>query len=486
MFSSLRVRLIVAVALPMALVAALDAWMALRSAQDTARIVQERMLVGAARFIGEQVHLEEGVVQADVPPAALELFASPSRDHVFYRIASADGQTLAGYFDLPSPRQLPGADGAVRFYDTVLRDQPVHAVAFQQPVFAAPERGPVLIQIGQTLEGRNALAREIWAASIGGHVTMMVLGLLVLWFGIRIWLRPLLDLRDQLAAREPGALAPLDPVGVPDELGPLVDVVNEYVGRLDAHVSAQERFIADASHQLRTPLTILNTQVSFALQPHDGQARTQALRAIKQSVEHGVRLVNQLLAFDRVQARRKVELARVDLVRLVADVLESNMTLAQQRSIDLGYDGDDRAVWVQADPVLLFEMIGNLVNNALRYTQAGGVVTASVLARGGEAVVEVVDNGPGIPAEARERVFERFVRLDNSRSDGCGLGLSIVRDVARHCGARVELDTPAAHRGLVARVRFPASQPAPADASQPALRHDAHSAGKSEARLKAG
>ena len=471
MFSSLRARLILAVAVPMALLGSLDAWLAFRTAQQTARIVQERMLIGAARFIGEQVHMEEGVVQAEVPPAALELFATPSRDHVFYRISSADGQTLAGYFDLPGPSGGLSSD-PVRFYDTALREQEVHAVMLSQPVFGAPEKGPVLIQIGQTLEGRKALARELWSASIGGHVAMVLLGLLVLWFGVRVWLRPLLDLRDQLSRRAPGALAPLDPMGAPDELRPLVDVVNDYVGRLDAHATAHERFIADASHQLRTPLTILKAQVSFAVNQGNAEAGAQALNAIKQSVDHGVRLVNQLLAFDKVQARRRMVLSRVDLVRVVAEVLDTNATLAGQRGIDLGYEGHDGQLFVQADEVLLFEMLANLVNNAIRYTQEGGVVTACVLARGGEAVVEVVDNGPGIPPHAREIVFERFYRLDNSRSDGCGLGLSIVRDVATQCGAAVELDTPTGHSGLVARVRFPCAQAVAAQSGQPDFSHN--------------
>lgn len=455
MIGSLRLRLMVAVAAPMAVVAALDAWTTFRAAEDTARIVQERMLVGAARFIGEQVHLEEGVVQADIPPAALELFASPSRDHVFYRIASADHQTLAGYFDLAEPGQrLPGE--SVQFYDTALRDRQVHAVAFEQPVFSAPQKGPVLIQIGQTLDGRRALAREIWAASIGGHVALLLLGVVVLWFAMRLWLRPLLELRDQFARHAPGALVPLDASRTPDELQPLVKVVNEYVGRLDAHMSAHERFIADASHQLRTPLTVLNTQVSYALQARDGRASDMALAAIRQSVQHGIRLVNQLLTVDRVRARRPAALPEVDLVQTVAAVLDAHATHAQQRGIDLGLEGGDATLVVRADPVLLFEMISNLVDNAVRYTQHGGTVTAKVTSRGGETLVEVVDDGPGIPVEARELVFQRFHRLDNSRSDGSGLGLSIVRDVAGHCGAQVELDAPAQHRGLLARVRFPA------------------------------
>lgn len=465
MIGSLRLRLVAAVAVPMAAVAVFDAWSAFRAAEATARLVQERMLVGAARFIGEQVHLEEGVVQADVPPAALELFASPSRDHVFYRIASADHQTLAGYYDLAEPVRRLGAE-QVQFYDTTLRDRQVHAVAFEQPVFSAPQKGPVLIQIGQTLDGRRALAREIWTASIGGHLAMLLLAVGVLWFSMRLWLRPLLDLRDQLARRAPGTLVPLDARGTPDELQPLVQVVNEYVARLDAHMSAHDRFIADASHQLRTPLTILNTQVSYAQQARtDGRATDQALQAIKQSVEHGIRLVNQLLTVARVRARRPSALLEVDLVHVVANVVEAHGTLAHQRGIDLGLDGGDAPLRVRADPVLLREMVSNLVDNAVRYGEPGGTVTATVASRGGEVLVEVVDDGPGIPVHARELVFQRFHRLDNSRSDGSGLGLSIVRDAALHCGAQVELDTPARQRGLLARLRFPAPQTLSASSS---------------------
>ncbi len=456
MLDSLRSQLLFWLLAPLALVAALDAGLTYRSAQSTATIVQERMLLGAARMIGEQVHLEEGVVQVVIPPAALELFASPSRDRVFYRISAHDGQLLSGYFDLAMPTR-PLASEEVLFFETVQRGKPLHTVAFAQPVFAAPDRGPVLIQVGQTLEGRNELARDIWASTIRGHLALLALVALLLWFGMRRGLRPLLDLRDRMARRTPGALDRMDARGVPAEIQPLVSALNDYVARLDAHMSAHGRFIADASHQLRTPLTLLNTQVVYALRQEDRPARAEVLQAMQESVQYSVRLTNQLLAFSRAQAGigHPPAQERVDLVDTVRRVLETLASSAQQRGIDLGADTLCLHAVVKAEPTLLFELVANLVDNAIRYTQRGGIVTASVTAAPEGVVLRVEDNGPGIPLSERDRVFERFYRLQDGRSDGCGLGLSIVREIAVTSGASIKLDAPGGGCGLVVCVTFP-------------------------------
>src|SRR5512140_2680422 len=170
--NSLRSQLLLWLLAPLALLATLDALASYRSSRETATIVQERMLLGAARVIGEQVHLEEGVIQVVIPPAALELFASPSRDRVFYRASGRDGALLSGYYDLALPPQPPAAEEAV-FFDSVQRDRPVHVVAFAQPVLAAPDRGPALIEVAQTLEGRDELAREIWGMAIRRRLALL-------------------------------------------------------------------------------------------------------------------------------------------------------------------------------------------------------------------------------------------------------------------------------------------------------------------------
>ena len=285
----------------------------------------------------------------------------------------------------------------------------------------------------------------------------MLVGVL-LWLGLRRGMRPLIALRDRMLERRPGSVDRLDERSVPTELQPLVGAVNDYAQRLDRHMSAHSRFIADASHQLRTPLTLLNTQVVYALRHDEPVAREEALRAIHDSVQHGVRLVQQLLSWTMAEAAesRRPEPEPVDMADVVRRVLETQALAAQQRGIDLGFRAGGETAIVRGQALLLREVVANLVDNALRYTPAGGVVTAAVTGRGSQVILRVEDNGPGIPAQERERVFERFYRLHDGVSDGCGLGLAIVREIARAHGASVSLSSPPSGRGLVAEVVFAA------------------------------
>jgi two-component system sensor histidine kinase TctE len=362
---------------------------------------------------------------------------------------------LSGYYDLALPPR-PLAAEEVLYFDGRQRDRDIHAVAFAQPVFAAPARGPILIQVAQTLEGRNELAREIWGSAVRRQLAMLTLVSVLLWFGLRRGMLPLLALRNRMLQRKSGELEQLDTEAVPTEIQPLVAALNDYVQRLDRHMSAHSRFIADASHQLRTPLTLLNTQVVYALRQADPAIRQEALTAIHASVRHSIRLVNQLLSFNVAEASLGLP-ARMQAVVLgdvVRRAVESLALVAQQRSIDLGLEDQGLKAQVFASAPLLQELVANLVDNALRYTQRGGVVTASVSAADSEVVLQVQDNGPGIPEAFRSQVFERFFRLNNADSDGCGLGLAIVREIAEGCDARVELGTPAAGGGLLVTVRF--------------------------------
>ncbi|MBV8619624.1 MAG: sensor histidine kinase [Curvibacter sp.] len=452
---SLRSTLMLWLLLPLTTYVVVDAAVNYHEARHTAQLVQQRMLLGAARMIGQQVQYEDGVVQVVIPPAALELFASPSHDRVYYRVARADGELLSGHANLASPPRFPAAEEAV-YFDAGLNGQAVRAVAFGQPLLSEPGHRPVLIEVAQTLAGRDALAREIWLGTVQRQLLLLGLGAVLLWFGLRLGLRPVLTLREQVLRRRPGTLDPLQAAEAPTELAPLVAAINDYVGRLDHHMSAHSRFIADAAHQLRTPLTVLNTQVVYAIRHPAPEGRDEALQATLATVQHGMRLVNQLLSFSLAEAIRGQAPRQepVDLGATVQQVLETLASLAGQRQIDLGFEGLAEGCEVQGSPRLLHELVANLIDNALRYTPPGGVVTARLLREPQKVLLQIDDNGPGIPASERERVFERFHRLNNQQSDGCGLGLAIVREIAESCGAVVELGEPPQGRGLRVTVHF--------------------------------
>jgi two-component system sensor histidine kinase TctE len=326
-------------------------------------------------------------------------------------------------------------------------------------VFAAPEQGPVVIEVAQTYQAHTRLVQQIWATSLRQESWMLALVALLVWVALRRGLKGIVRLGDKVRGRTPGSLEPLDPGPVPHELEPLVSAINGYIHRLDTQMAMRSRFIANAAHQLRTPFTVLQTQVNFGLRSPGPAEKDEALTAIFQGVRHGTRLVNQLLSLSMAEAgaQHPRPTAPVDLVDLVQRVLEEQAALAQSKDIDLGLDLQGERVELLASFAMLRELVSNLVDNALRYTPPKGVVTVSLRQQDQQVTLLVEDNGPGIPEADRTRVFERFCRLHDDHTPGCGLGLSIVQEVAHALGAEVQLAAPDSGMGLVVTVVFPAA-----------------------------
>ncbi|MBI3716652.1 MAG: sensor histidine kinase N-terminal domain-containing protein [Betaproteobacteria bacterium] len=459
-FNSLRTELFFWVLVPLAFTAMISVGYSLYEARLTAALVQERMLLGSARMIAEQVHYQDDAIVVQIPPAALELFQEEgSVDHVYYRVTSPDGQLLSGYYEMPvlDKKLLPEEHA---FQMAIMRGEPIRIAGFAQPLFGSKDDRPVIIEVGQTNHSRDALVRQLWLRDIIGQFALLVLVAILIWLGLRHGLSPIMSLRAQMLRRKPGVLEPLESSGVPGELKPLVVAVNDYVQRLNHHMSAHSRFIADAAHQLRTPLSVLNTQITYALRTGDAGLKDEALHGLREAIQGTTRLVSQLLTFSEAEAGigPHAEQCAVDLNQAAKSVVESVALLADQKQIDLGFESSLGNASVRANEHMLYKMLVNLVENAINYTPAGGIVTVAVCAGPlGTVVLAVEDNGPGIPSAEHQRVFERFVRLPGSEQEGCGLGLAIVREVANASGAAVELLDGAAGRGLRVQVTFPAA-----------------------------
>ena len=454
MAHSLRAQLLTWVLLPLASAVAVDAAITYGNARHTATVVQDRLLLGSARIIAEQLRFEEEEFQAHVPPSALELFQSEHQDRVYYRVMTESGQLLSGYSELPAPG-VPLQPELPFFFDTSVRSVPVRVVAFLQPVVGSQGSQPVLVEIAQTLGGHTALTHRLWLEAVGQQLVILALATVFILFGLRRGLQPVLSLRDVVLSRSPGALEPLQPKSIPAELSPLVTAINEYVKRLEQYTDAQRVFIQDAAHQLRTPLTVLNTQVSYAVRAADAQGRAESVAAIRRTVQQAVRLVNQLLTLSSAEVHVPDHSpAGIELDHAVRQVLEDLSAQAQAKSIDLGLSMVGAMALVAGHPIAVREIVSNLVDNAIRYTQAGGTVTAHIDLLDAGIRLTVEDDGPGIPRDQRERVFERFYRLNDSESSGCGLGLAIVREFASRIGARVSLQTPPSGTGLAVEVLF--------------------------------
>ena len=453
--ASLLRQLLAWLLVPLVALLALNAFLSYRAAVAAASEAGDRLLLASVRAIADRVALVDDRIEVDVPYVALELFESKSQQRIFYRVASRAGATITGYDDLPLPkRALPNDQPA--FYRAPYHDETVYFAALSKPLYDPQGLGPVLIQVGETAEARDALSREILIDSLERQSLLIVAAAVVVWLGLRRGLQPMLRLRDRIARRAPDDLTPIDHQQVQNEVRPLIDALNLHAERLDKLIAARRRFLDDASHQLRTPLAALKTQVDYGLGEPSESDRRQLLHDMQQTTEQTVRLVNQLLVLARAEPQGVpgTEMAPVDLAELARSTTAELVPNARRKQIDLGFDAEAGEAIVDGHRLLLHELIVNLVDNAIRYTQAGGTVSVGVAHTEAGVVLEVSDNGPGIPAPERERVFERFYRGSAASGQGSGLGLAIVQDICRSHGARIDLATGPGGSGLSVRVAF--------------------------------
>jgi two-component system, OmpR family, sensor kinase len=331
-------------------------------------------------------------------------------------------------------------DGAWRVY------------SLQQPGFT--------VRVGQPMSVRNDLAAKAALRTLTPFLLLIPLLALLVWFAVTRGLEPLSALANAVKSRSPVSLHPLDERHVPEEVKPVTAALNDLLARLTRALETQRAFVADAAHALRTPLTALRLQIQLAERASDPEERAAAFDTLKEGVDRATHLVEQLLTLARHEPEAVHRpLSEVDLAVLAAEVVAAYAQLAENHGVDFGLTRRDVNVFVHGDRDALGTLLSNLVDNALRYTDRGGRVDVAAVHTSGGPALEVIDNGPGIPPEERERVFDRFYRGAGTDVPGSGLGLAIVRSIAERHGARVALDPGPGGRGLTARVVFPRTDP---------------------------
>ncbi|WP_415033877.1 sensor histidine kinase N-terminal domain-containing protein [Azonexus sp.] len=399
-----------------------------------------------------------------LPNSAQAMLRSDELDNVYFLIQASPAAhakaKLLGDTDLPSlsAQQIEHLPlGEIQLRDEEYKGQDIRiAYAAYRQTAGGPS---LLIQVAETTEKRTQLANRIVASVILPQFVIIPLAVMLVWFGLSRGLRPLHRLRQTIEKRDPADLSPIATRRVPEELDPLVDAFNAMLERMQNNVAVQQRFVADAAHQLRTPLTGLKTQAQLASRENDPAALRHALRQIATGVDRAGRLVNQLLTLARTEAQdNSLPHAPLDLAVLARTVVEDWVMRALQRNIDLGYEAPGAAM-VMGNAFLLQELLKNLLDNALHYTPDGGQVTCRVLATEHSVFLEVEDNGIGISPEQAERVFERFYRVDDAAGEGSGLGLPIVQEIASQHQGRARLMPRARERGTLAHVVLPLWQP---------------------------
>lgn len=462
---SLRNQLLRWLLIPLVALVAINAVSVYNNALSAADLAYDRSLLASTRALAERVSIIGGRVVADVPYVALDSFETDTLGRIYYKVTGVNQEFVSGYDDLPPlPKNVARSEAypaLVYFYHALYRGEPVRIAALYQPVYDDTMRGIALIQVGETLEGRRELSRKILVDTLWRQAALVLAAAVLAWSAVRFVLRPLMRLRADVEAREPTDLSDLDPALVHKEVRPLVAAMNGYMARLQALIAGQRRFIADASHQLRTPLTVLKTQAELALRENDPKAMREIVESIARTTDSTVHLANRLLTLARAEhGAAAAELQSVSLVDIARQV---GLELAQEavgKDIDLSLDAPGEVV-INGHPLLLHELVTNLVDNAIRYTPAGGHVTLHV--RGGTQsdmpLLEVEDSGPGIAPAERERVFAPFYRAASAQAvnaHGSGLGLTIVRDIAAMHGASIALSEGAQGTGLKVQVSFPA------------------------------
>ena len=413
-------------------------------AHQAATVAYDRALMDSALAIAAHVEVIEGRLRLQLPKAAKEILLTDTYDKEFYEVADSNGETVAG--DIGLPRPVKPLENEKLYYDCWFNGKPVRVAALShtsQGIFFT-------VLSAETKLKRDRLVSEILLAMLVPESLLIITAIFMIRRSVRHGLASIQPLREELVRRTHTDLSQLPLENIPEEIYPIFAEVNELLVRLSVALDAKRHFVADASHQLRTPIAALQAEAEMALRSSDPGESLKKIVAGTRRITH---LAHQLLTLSRLEPQQMHSPKIVDLAELTRDAAERWIPLAMQRKIDLGFELSPAKV--MGDPVWLEELANNLIDNALCYTPSGGVVTVRCGSTANQTNWEVEDSGPGIPPEERERIFERFYRLDTTGVDGCGLGLAIVREIAHNHNASITVEEGKNLGGALFRVTFP-------------------------------
>ena len=474
---SMRTRLLLGILLPVGLLVALNTFSLYQQAQRAADTAYDRTLLASAKAIGELLDVggtpERPQLLASVPYSALEAFEADNRSRMFFKVSGFQGEMVSGFDDLPAWRgKIPDKGiyaALVDFYDDTHRGQAVRVAVLLQPVAGQIGQGMATVQVAETLELRQTLARQVLVDTLWRQAALLAVIAAVVWAVVQQATRPVRQLSDAIEARAADDLSPIQAPQAPRELAPLIAATNHALQRQARLLAHQQRFVRDASHQLRTPLAVLKVQVQSA--QRGDLPPQQALAEIGHTVDGATRLANQMLALAKVeQLRQQGDAPVLDWADTVREVALDLAPLIADAGLDFELD-------TQPAPVLghawaLRELVRNLLHNALKHSPAGGALGVRLVVAGSDARLTVADSGPGIAAALRPRLMQPFVGGGGPGSTG--LGLAICLEIVQQLGGRLALDNrPAAGggtAGLDAVVHLPlaAGPAAPPPGDNPA------------------
>ncbi|BBP02056.1 two-component system sensor kinase [Sulfuriferula nivalis] len=419
-------------------------------ADKSATSAFDKALLDPIQVLSQHIQLQKGAPPIiTLSPESLHSLFTDAYDSVYYQVVSPTNKLYTGTLNLSVPSNVGYKP---QFYSAKFKGRDIRVAAIRLTLDGSDD--DVIVQIAETLTKRDRNLYETLLIMILPSIIITLAAVVLVGFGISRGLVPLQKLKNEITRRSLNDLRAVPESNVPIEVLPVVHALNNLLSNLEAAIDGQQRFLANAAHQLRTPLAGLQTQVELALRmdmPADVHAIFTQLLDATQRATH---LANQLLTLARVEpgAMHLVSMQRLDLAQLVEPLIGLMLVRAQVKKLDLGFELSETVV--TGDKLLLTELITNLLDNAIRYTLENGYITVRCYQTAAGAVLEVEDNGLGIPESLRRRVLERFYRVDGSPGNGCGLGLAIVDEIAKLHGATLEILTPELGRGTRMVVRF--------------------------------
>lgn len=451
----LKLRLLVLLLPVMALVTATSLWLTRVDSVNAANAAYDRSLLGAIKALDLNVSTASGGLAVELPYRLFEFFQLTATGNVYFRVATADGLVEIGHADLPLPAQ-PLQTGHPVFYDATYFDETVRVGAWMRPLEQALDTTPsaqLVIQVAESTASREQFTRGFLrrAALRDAAVLLVMCACVVL--GLWMALRPLSRLADQTRARDAQDLTPLHTPDLPKDLQPLVDAVNQQLLRTQTLMAHRRGFIDDASHQLRTPLTVLRAQLDFMLREPDAHQRGVAMQALSAALNQAIRATNQLLTLARTDTAVPHR-EPFDLTELARQVALELLPLARDRGIDLGLEAPTHPLPCVGDPVLLKQAVLNIAHNALEHGRTQGVVTLCAQEQDHGFSLQVTDDGNGLPPELQGRLGQRFAK--GRHSQGSGLGLAIAQSVIQGHGGQLRVGPNAAGQGLCVGLWWPA------------------------------
>lgn len=456
-YSSLRKKLLRVLVPPLLILILLVSSILFRFAIVEQRDAFDNALYDSAYSIYQLLEKSEGSIEdLSIPKSEKQFILNDQSDVIFYNVVDTNGNVLNGETDPGLMPILNPHSSTPNFRNGTVQHLKVRIVSTLVIIQKNDKKLPVYIQVAETLNKREALASHVLIDIIVPQLLLLLCTFGIIWFGVERGLQPLFDLQAAVSKRSYLDLSEIDMPDVPTEVMILVNSVNTLMKQLEGVLNAQNRFIADAAHQLRTPLAGAQAQLELALEESDPEQHKILLERVNASIERLSHTISQLLSLARNQqdASHSMALSQLNLNQIAQEVTTDMVPSAIKKDIDLGFEASELSAMILGDSKRLKEMLYNLIDNALLYTPRGGKVTVNVKREAGEIVLSVDDNGPGIPKEEREKVFERFHRIMGTGQEGSGLGLAIVMEIAQLHQANVEISDEPMKKGLNIQVSF--------------------------------